>query len=230
VGVRRVHAPFAFVGGEVKGELTAASAAFGLGAIVTDQAIDELHVLEDASYPWYLYDFGWWHDWYELDRGGASHFPLMGTVKQSYNVTGAAAACRVRDILPTLTETTVTNVFTWTAAAKPFGDEDGRRVIDVMPSAPLVLPSFKFTRLIPLGGVGESNLGAADDEWLRHVRQHVPQKSRMSECSYCRILDKWDEPGYARAGGDYLMHHAHDEVCEPPTSGSGPGGGTHYAH
>ena len=31
-------------------------------------------------------------------------------------------------------------------------------------------------------------------------------------------------------GGEYLMHHAHDEVCEPPTSGHGEGGGTHYAH
>ena len=103
-------------------------------------------------------------------------------------------------------------------------------MIDVMPGAPLVLPSFKFTRLIPLGGVGEGNLGAADEEWLRHVRSHVPNKIRVSGCSYCRILDMWDEPDYTREGGEYLMHHAHDEVCEPPTSGHGEGGGTHYAH
>ena len=230
VGVQRVHAPFAFGGGNVKGELVAAAAELGLDGVVTSQAIDEFHVLEDMSYPWYLYDFNWWRDWRELDRGGETRFPLMGSVKQSYNVMGAAAACRVRDELPTLSETAVTNVFTWTAAAKPFGDEDGRRVIDVLPGAPLVLPSFRFTRLIPIGGVGEGNLGAADEEWLAHVRVHVPNKIRVPGCSYCRILDKWDEPGYTRAGGEYLMNHAHDEVCEPPTSGHGEGGGTHYAH
>ena len=210
--------------------LIAAAQDVGLGNIVTRVALDACPVLEESMFPWYFYDFGWWRDWYELDRGGATRFPLMGSVKQCYNVMGAAAACRVRSELPTLSETAVTNMFTWTAAAKPFGDEEGHRVIDVMPGAPLVLPSFKFTRLIPLGGVGESNLGAADEEWLRHVRQHVPQGIRVPECPYCRVLNKWDEPGYTRAGGEYLMHHAHDEVCEPPTSGSGPGGGTHYAH
>ena len=230
VGVQRIHAPFLMVGGDVKNELVLAASALGLGDAVTGAAIDEFHVLEEMVYPWYLYDLGWWRDWGELDRGGATHFPLMGSVKHRYNVMGATAACRVRNVMPTLSETSETNVFTWTAAAKPFGDEDGRRVIDVLPSAPLVLPSFKFTRLIPLGGVGEGNLGAADEQWLRHVRDHVPQNIRVSVCSYCLILDRWDEPGYTRAGGEYLMNHAHNEVCEPPTSGQGPGGGTRHAH
>ena len=210
--------------------LMAAAQDVGLDGIVTREALDACHVLEDFTSPWYCYDPGWWRGWHELDRGGATRFPLMGSVKQRYDVMGAAAACRVRDLLPTLSETGHTNIFTWTAAAKPFGDEDGRRVIDVTPGAPLVLPSFKFTRLIPLGGVGEGNLGTADEEWLRHVREHVPNNIRVPGCSYCRILDKWDEPGYTRAGGEYLLHHAHDEVCEPPSSGHGEGGGTHYAH
>ena len=209
-------------------ELVSVAADVGLGNIVTREALESCGVLEDT--PFYLYDIGQWRDWGELDRGGATRFPLMGAVKQRYDVMGAAAACRVRDLLPTLSETGHTNTFTWTAAAKPFGDEDGRRVIDVIPGMPIVLPSFKFTRLIPLGGVGESNLGAADDEWLKHVREHVPNKIRISGCSYCRILDRWDEPSYTREGGEYLMNHAHDEVCEPPTSGHGGGGGTHHAH
>ena len=71
---------------------------------------------------------------------------------------------------------------------------------------------------------------APTERGLKHVREHVPNKIRVPGCSYCRILDKWDEPGYTREGGEYLMHHAHDEVCEPPTSGHGEGGGTHYAH
>ena len=228
VDVMRARAPF-LVGGDVKGELVTVAANCGLGDMVTDRAIDESHVLEDDLYPWYLYN-GRWRDWSELDRGGETRFPLMGSVKQRYNVMGAAAACRVRDVLPTLSEIAVTNVFMWTAAAKPFGDENGQRVIDVMPDAPLVLPSFKFTRLIPLDGAGGANLGAADEEWVRHVREHVPQGIRVQNCSYCRILDKWEVPDHVRAGGSFLLHHAHGEVCEPPTSGSGPGGGARRAH
>ena len=231
VGVQRAVCDFTMsAGGAAADELIAAAQDVGLGDVVTREAVDASHALEVSLFPWYFYDPGWWRNWHELDRGGSARFPLMGSVKERYNVMGATAACRVRDVLPTLTETAVTNVFTWTAAAKPFGDEDGRRVIDVLPGAPLVLPSFKFTRLIPLGGVGESNLGAADNSWLEHVRVHVPNKIRAPGCSYCRILDKWDEPGYTREGGEFLMQHPHDEVCEPPTSGHGEGGGTHYAH
>ncbi len=224
VWVQRANCDFA--AGGAADELIAVAAEVGIGDIVTREALDASPVM--GTFPWYLYDVGQWRDWGELDRGGATRFPLMGAVKRRYDVMGAAAACRVRDLLPTLTETGYTNVFTWTAAAKPFGDEDGRRVTDVMP---LVLPSFKFARLIPLGGVGESNLGAADNVWLEHVRTHVPQEIRVPGCTYCRILNKWDEPSYTREGGEYLMNHAHNEVCEPPTSGGpGPGGGTHYAH
>ena len=226
VGVQRGLRDFS----DVKDELIAAAQNIGMGNLVTREALDACLVLEAFLFPWYFYDLGSWRDWSELDRGGESRFPLMGSVKQRYNVMGAAAACRVCDVLPTLSETDVTNVFTWTAAAKPFGDEEGRRVIDVMPDMPLVLPSFKFTRLIPLGGVGEGNLGASDPEWLEHVRVHVPNKVRSSECRYCQILDQWDEPGYTRAGGSFLLHHAHDKVCEPPTSGHGTGGGTRHAH
>ena len=232
-GVHVQRAACDFAAGGTVNELIVAAADLGLEDIVTREAIDASSMMETC--PWYVYDLGQWRNWGELDRGGSIRFPIMGAVKQCYDVKGAAAACRVRDILSTLTETGHTNVFTWTAAAKPFGDEDGRRVIDVMPGTPLVLPSFKFTRLIPLGGVGESNLGAADEDWLKHVREHVSskewtKKDRNSGCSYCDILKKWDNPGYTREGGEYLMHHAHDEVCEPPTSGHGGGGGTHYAH
>ena len=229
VGVQRDNAALFGAEGDVKDELVSAAADHGLGDVVTRQAIDMFHVLEDVSFPWYVYDRGLWRDWHELDRGGSTRFPLMGSVKQLYNVMGAAAACRVRGELPTLSEPGVTNIFTWTAAAKPFGDEDGRRVTDV---TPLVLPSFKFTRLIPLGGVGGSNIGAADNAWLEHVRTHVPENIRAPGCKYCRILNKWDEPGYTREGGEYLTKHAHNEVCEPPSHGGGrpQGGGTHYAH
>ncbi len=230
LGLARTSVSIPDSDGTVASALVTAAGKAGLGDIVTLEAVERSHVLQDASQPWYVYDPGMWRGWRELDRGGNSHFPLMGSVKTRYDVMGATAACRVRGTLPSLAETATTNVFAWTAAAKPFGDEDGSRVMDAIPGFPLVLPSFSFVRLIPLGGVGESNLGAADKEWLEHVRGHVPNQIRQPGCRYCRILDSWDSPGYTREGGEYLLHHAHDEVCEPPTSGSGPGGGTHYAH
>lgn len=231
VGLRRAACSFSEAEGpHAADELVSAAQEAGLGAIVTHEALGKFRVLEDTSWPWYFYDPGIWRDWREVDRNGSGRFPLAGNVKPCYNVMGAAAACRVKNVLQPLSDTSETNVFTWTAAAKPFGDNHGRRVTDVLPNAPLVLPSFTFVRLIPLGGVGESNLGAADGEWLEHVRIHVPQQIRPASCPYCRILMKWELPEYTHAGGEYLMSHAHDEVCEPPTHGPGEGGGTHHAH
>ncbi len=230
VGVQKGVMGLGAQDGDVVDALVAAADDAGLGDVVTAQAIADCRVLEDMSHPWYFYDTGMWRAWRELDRQGDARFPLMGSVKQRYDVMGATAACRVCSPLPSLSETSVTNVFAWTAAAKPFGHERNRRVTDAIPGLPLVLPSFMFTRLIPLGGVGESNLGAADGNWLAHVREHVPNGIRVPSCPYCRILDRWESPGYTRDGGEFLSHHSHDEVCDPPSSGGEEGGGTHYAH
>ena len=232
VGVQKgtMGAELAAQGGGTVDALVEAAADAGLGDIVTARAIEDCRVLEDATHTWYFYDPGMWRTWTEIDRQGEARFPLMGSVKQRYDVMGATAACRVRSPLPVLSETSVTNVFAWTAAAKPFGEERNQRVIDAVPGMPLVLPSFSFVRLIPLGGVGESNLGAADGDWLMHVREHVPNGIRVPSCPYCRILGKWESSGYTREGGEFLAHHAHDEVCVPPAHGGEQGGGTHYAH
>lgn len=208
-------------------------------ALVTRANIEDFNVLREP-FPWYFYECNSWGDmwrtWHELDLGGAARFPLRSPVKPEYNVKGAAAACRVVGELVPVSETSLTNLFAWTACAKPFGDWRGKRVIDLFSTwdgafnAALVLPSFTFVRLIPLGGVGENSLGTADEAWLRHVREHVPNNLRVAGCRYCSILVKWDDPAYTREGGEYLQAHAHDEVCAPPTQGTGPGGGTRHAH
>lgn len=210
-------------------------------ATVNRENIINSFALYETEFPWYFYECGSWGDmwrsWHELDMGGNTRFPLRSPVKSQYDVKGAAAACRVVGELVPVSETTYTNLFCWTASAKPFGDWNGKRVIDLFSTwdgtfnASLVLPSFTFVRLIPLGGVGEDSLGSADEEWLRHVRTHVPDNLRVGGCPYCDILEKWDDPAYTREGGEYLQNHAHDEVCEPPSSGGGrPGGGTRHAH
>ena len=229
VGVRRGALWLDAQDGAVAEALVEAAADAGLDDVVTARAMADSPLLADVSLPWYFYD-GTWRAWSEVDRQGEACFPLMGSVKACYDVLGATAACRVRAPLPVLSETSVTNMFAWTAAAKPFGQDRNRRVTDIVPGIPLVLPSFSFVRLIPLGGVGESNLGAADDEWLRHVREHVPNGMRVPSCRYCRILLSWESPGFTRAGGECLMSHAHDEMCVPGGVGPGPGGGARHAH
>ncbi len=222
---------------------TLVNAALELGldsALVNRENIEKFDALRDMSFPWYFYECNSagdpWRTWWEVDRGGSQRFPLIADVRDEYDVMGAAAACRVCGELRPASETAHTNLFTWTAAAKPFGAWDGRRVIDLFSqwngvfNAALVLPSFSFVRLIPLGGVGENNLGAADETWLRHVRSHVPENLRAAGCNYCRILNKWDDPEYTRSGGEFLQEHAHNEVCQPPGTGPGPTGGTRHAH
>lgn len=220
--------------------LVDAAQELGLDAAVVNSAnAERLDVLHDL-FPWYFYACNGagdaWRTWHELDRGGAARFPLRSDVKSEYNVKGATSACRVVGELAPVSATTVTNVFAWTACAKPFGSFRGRRVIDLFSTwngsfnDALVLPSFSFVRLIPLGGVGENTLGTADETWLRHAREHVPNEIRVPGCRYCDILVKWDDPAFTRAGGQYLQDHAHDEVCQPPAAGGHEGGGTRHAH
>jgi len=205
-------------------------------SLVNAETIRRLDVLNDIAFPWTFYEPTRWRPWYELETGGDTRFPLRSPVKDHYDVKGAVAAARVAARLVPLSEVSVTNTFAWSSAAKPFGDYAGRRVIDLFSAwdgsrnDALVLPSFTHVRLVPLGGAGESSLGTADKDWIKHVRVHVPGKIRDPACAYCRILNRWDEPAFTRAGGEYLSAHAHDEVCQPPTSGPGSGGGTRHAH
>ena len=82
-------------------------------------------------------------------------------------------------------------------------------------------------------GSNSASVSLMQGDWAFDFQWNgVPENIRASGCKYCRILNKWDEPGYTREGGEYLTKHAHNEVCEPPSHGSGrpQGGGTHYAH
>ncbi|MGN0852260.1 MAG: pilus assembly protein TadG-related protein [Kiritimatiellia bacterium] len=233
--------------------ILAAAGDLGLGDVVTQENLDAYQVLSRPR-TWYFYDDSAWRTWRELDIGGTTRFPLENAVRPEYDVMGATSLFKVRDELVPLAQIARTNTFEWTAAAKPFGSVDHaggtRRVIDLFSvhdgsfNAPLVLPSFRFVRLIPIGGVGtpdpedasgsswSSSRGASDPAWLEHVNRHVPHNQRVDACRYCGILLLYGERAdHLRAGGRYLMEHAHDDYCAPPSPPGGKrGGGTSHAH
>lgn len=235
------------------GKILAVADGLGLGGAVDEARVrryDAFHfpVFADGTPEeerfdarWWFLSPGRWRDWHEVDPGGETRFPLRGRVKDEYNVKGAAAAARVVNVLVPVSDAARTNLFAWTAAARPFGSWQGERA-DAFPlsgtggaggedALSLAMPVFTKARLIPLGGIGENELGAADLDWLTHVRVHVPGGVHVRGCRYCGILDKWDDAAYRRAGGTYLMNHGHDEVCAPPAhGGERPGGGTRHAH
>ena len=237
-------------------KILAVAAEFGLDASVLNEGNVRRHdafhfpVFTEATPEAERFDTRWWfldpvhwRDWHEVEPGGATQFPIRSRVKDEYNVKGATAAARVVNVLAPVSDTSRTNLFVWTAAARPFGSWNGEKAnafplsgsgvvhAEGSPDISLALPVFTKARLIPLGGIGENELGAADLVWLAHVREHVPNDLRAEGCRYCGILKKWDDPAYRRTGGEYLMNHDHDEVCAPPVHGGGrPGGGTRHAH
>lgn len=243
VHFRRAFAPEA-VDDAALGRILDLAAELGLDtSVVNASNVRTFDAFRFGGLPWFFLDAGAWRDWHELDPGGAARFPIRSRVRDEYNVKGAAAACRVANVLVPVSDAARTNLFAWTACARPFGSWHGEKAnafpltgsgvvhAEGSPDLSLAMPVFHMARLIPLGGVGESQLGAADPVWLEHVRVHVPNGFRAGGCRYCAILKRWDDPSYTREGGLYLMNHDHDEVCAPPAhGGDGPGGGTRHAH
>ena len=244
VHFQRLNAPSGAISDAAAGRILEFAAEIGLDtSVVNAENVRRFDALHFGGLPWFFLDAGAWQEWHELDLGGTARFPLRSRVRDEYNVKGAAAACHVVNVLVPVSDAARTNIFAWTACARPFGSWRGEKATaftlpglknasgEGSPGLSLAMPVFHMARLIPLGGVGESQLGAADPSWLEHVKRHVPDGLRAGGCAYCRKLKKWEDPSYTRAGGLHLMDHDHDEGCAPPVhGGGGPGGGTRHAH
>jgi len=226
----------AFLGGNASADrdvLLAAAEEAGLSDVTPD-ALEKSGVLNGDGRPWCVYETGFWRPWREMARDAGPRMPLRGDVKPEYDCYGCAAACRVHTPLVAFSRDEESTVFTWTAAAKPFGcaEQGGPRrpVTETFSDGcdPLVLPAFDRVRLIPLGGVGEGNLYRADDTWIRHVRDHVPANARAEGCSWCAVRTRWDDAAFRRAGGMWLLENGKEKCTRG--SGSGPEGGTRHAH
>lgn len=222
--------------------------AIGTHGLSSMSPIDLLRNSAADTNKWFVYNTSGthgWRAWNELKLESTVHFPLLRPVRDEYDVFGAVSACRIQGGYASLSEGAGTNYYTISAAARPFGAlSGGRRVTDLFvenafnepypDNQPLVLPSFSFVRLVPLGGANEGNLNNADPIWLAHANYLIgsPIQGLVHDpdaCSYCRILRLWT-PEFCKQGANYLGEHEHNEVCEPPGTTGSYHGGSHYAH
>ena len=204
----------------------------------TAQEVRDAPLLNDPEQVWFLYDTseaGYWRKWTEIDPGGDWAFPVIGPVKEEYDVRGAAAVCRVAFDAPTLL-TEETRTVAWAAAAKPFGtveDERGAPAVATAQKA-LVLPAtFRDVRLVPLDAVGGRDLATADAEWMRHVREDLPLyllngPTASQGCYYCAQLVDWERASLRRQGREWLRLNS--SSCSRPSGGTYGRGGTPHGH
>ena len=214
--------------------------AYGLSN-VTGDSLDRAAALSDPySQIWYAYDlddYSGWRAWTEMDPSGPEQIPVLSAPKDEYNVFGATAATRVIGGLDPLTPGVSERPIVWTAAAKPFGARTALGSKEPVTRLggelfPLITPDFTDVRLIPLAGASEGRLGTADEEWMDHVRSHVPMHVETSQtikgCRWCASLDKWNDPAFRRRGVDWLKDNS--DQCLDGHGSSPLKGGTRHAH
>lgn len=207
------------------------------------EALDDLGLLTDPGQVWFFFDGaedgGRWGRWFDgLHLAGDDDpcdFPIVGEIRDEYNVYGCAAICRCVGGAYSAALDNETDL-TWSAAAKPFGAlEDAFGT--AMPATSffgLVLPCFTDVRLVPIDAVGGSSLATADYEWIEHVRKHLPSYLRYgpfggrSTCYYCRQLVTWENPLFRAKGSNWIKFNSGS--CIRATSPGGGHGGTSHGH
>lgn len=184
----------------------------------------------DADMAWWTYDSAQWSTWRRMHRSDEARLPLLSDVQERFDVQGCFAATRTVQTLRPITPDVAERESVWTAAAKPFGEIDGRTVT-FNGTFPLVAPLFSDVRLVMLGAFDENRMGMADNAWVVHTRDHVQNCANgmvFDGCKYCATLKKWNLPEFRRKGIDWLSENG--ESCRLPVGGAGPSGGTRYAH
>ncbi len=163
---------------------------------------------------WTTYDNAHWGPWHAMHRG---NLPIEGTLRDGFDYKGTSAAVSVTK-----------DGAGWLAVAKPFARfgetlEDDRST--------LVHGGFDDVRLIPVDA-GEPGIRGFDVKWLRHLRNHVPDyvsRGFLADgCRYCTALRLWQDPDFRHTAIEWLAKHGN--TCKRPRPGSGPDGGSNYAH
>ena len=178
---------------------------------VTDFALRKSGVLTNSLMSWAVYNDEW-HEWHRMHRNGSGL--LVSDVKDKYDVQGAFAATRVRQMFEPLTPGVGRRFNVWTAAAKPFGSME-ERTVTWDGNFTLVAPAFTDVRLTMLAAFPDSRFGMADRDWLVHVREHVVPPSSVKHvagCPYCAILKEWETPALRTAAVKWLDKNG-DEQC-----------------
>ncbi|MBR2837969.1 MAG: hypothetical protein IKE55_04240 [Kiritimatiellae bacterium] len=194
---------------------------------------------DDPSRLYFFYDIGReWRQWHELDPQGRLRLPVLGKAKPEFDVLGCTSVFRVAGAMPRLLSDT-TGRTTWNAAAKPFGTVAtpfGSSSVLAPEARGLVLPGYDAVRLIPVGAANADgkDLSTADAKWLDHVRDHVPRyctdgvDGLSGGCPYCACLVKWESSEFRAGIAEWIARNG--ETCRRGSGGSGPSGGTSYAH
>lgn len=191
----------------------------------TSERLEKSRLIHDQAQIWYVYDEEMWRTWWEIDPDGEWEFPVVGRVKEEYDVRGCAALCRVRleDV-------------EWVAAAKPFGTvENEKGDVDVAPALKrLVTPAFTDSRMTPLDVVGGNELSTADADWVHHVKKHLPSylehgtQGLMPGCFWCDQLRTFEKPSFRQQGVTWLKFNA--SSCIRPCGSGGSHGGSAHGH
>lgn len=194
------------------------------GIKIDPEAIESSTLVTNVDQCWFFYDPYRWRRWFnglslsdgDDDESNDSQyeFPILGSIKDEYNVRGCAAVCRTVASVESLTDGTEHDS-SWSGAAKPFGTlkgEDGQPV-PATALKNLVLPCMTDARLVSVDAVGGKNLATSDIDWITHIRYHLPQYMQTgpdsaSKCNYCRQLVKWERQSFHKMGKAWLKYHA----------------------
>lgn len=188
-----------------------------------------------ATNTWYFYSPQIWRShWPGMTFGDEDFLPLVGSVREEYDYTGADAVTRiaVKTPVPSFEAKERSRSVVWTAAAKPFGYlNDGGELL--RPNAMgLVLPAFRDVRLIPLDAATSGGDGTFDIDWHIHCEEHVQpyleSGKREDECKYCRLIGRFEDQAFRREGVEWLSVNSYK--CTLPSYGGGHGGGTRRGH
>ena len=207
-----------------------------------DEAEDD-RPSDDPSRYYFFYDRKVWFDgeqtraWEEMDPGSKYQFPVLAKPKPEFDVLGCSSVFRVIETIPRLlSDTTTTGA--WSAAAKPFGTiqtSEGRSIVTHPDAFGLVLPAYEETRLIPLCAAyfGGQEVAGADEDWITHVREHVPQYlaqgvNGLPVCRFCRALTEWEDPAFRQNISEWIDKFG--RTCVRPGGSGSMQGGTSYAH
>ena len=185
--------------------------------------------------PWIVFDRSAWGEWTAMKDPA---FPLRGRLRREYDVAGADAVFRVEKPLelPSRPDRPA-GAAVWSAAAKPLGwlpDPGAPGGKAPANAAPVVLPVWRATRLVPLDASSMPSGGSFDLGWREHRAAHLPRYLARgpgvldASCRWCRALAKWEDPDLRRSGSRWLSTNAWKCAVSPP--GSSPGGGTGHAH
>lgn len=228
---------------------TAGGVAVSVDLILTNRYIGVVKRFDAERNPvnevWCLYKDRW-GPWTEIDPRGEEQFPVVGQVKEEFNVSGCGASYRVREAVTNITLNT-TKDMEWIAAAKPFGyvGDDGEREV-VTKYGMLVVPqSFKRARLIPSDAIPGGVFGMSSPEWVRHILGGRDSSGNLHpshlaiyydrgpdalprNCGYCMALKQWEVAAFRQEG--ILWLKLYSNTCRRPTGHGGHRGGTHHGH